>query len=333
MKMKLTAAIIAAFVIIMSCAGGPKSSKVDELDLAIRDASDYLNENIPKKSKIVILNIQSDSAALSDYIIDELIANAVNDHIFQVVDRQQLDLIRKEQNFQWSGEVDDKHALEIGKFFGAQTIVSGKVNQIAERYRFTIRALNVQTAQVQGQNNFNIAAGKTITALMNSKGGASSKTGSSGTTTTGGTSGTKSQSTQPAATAGPKNGTYTFWPRISPTRAGIAVKDVFIPQIDVTKDFIVIHFCRNATGAWEDEKSGTGISGFYYDKNFTLQNLDSPSQFYSPVSALSTGNGMGGIWALSYKRFNATRIKLTGKQYDGDQPFVFEEIILGEPDK
>ena len=43
---------------------------------------------------IVILNMQSDSAALSDYIIDELIANAVNDKIFKVVDRQQLDLIR-----------------------------------------------------------------------------------------------------------------------------------------------------------------------------------------------------------------------------------------------
>jgi hypothetical protein len=43
-------------------------------------------------SMIVILNVQSDSAALSEYVIDELIANAV--------DRQQLDLIRAEQNFQ-----------------------------------------------------------------------------------------------------------------------------------------------------------------------------------------------------------------------------------------
>ena len=147
-----------------------KTAAVDELDIAIRDASDYLNDNIPKGSKIVILNIQSSSPNLSDYIIDELIANAVNDKIFTVVDRQQLDAIRSEQNFQLSGEVDDNDALTIGKFFGAQTIVSGRVNQVGDRYRMTIRALEVQTAQVQGQYNRNITAGATITALMASGG-------------------------------------------------------------------------------------------------------------------------------------------------------------------
>jgi len=33
------------------------AANIDELDIAIRDASDYLNKNIPKGSKIVILNI------------------------------------------------------------------------------------------------------------------------------------------------------------------------------------------------------------------------------------------------------------------------------------
>jgi len=166
--------IFVAFIVLTSCVGNPPATGPDELDLAIRDASDYLNDNIPNGSMIVILNIQSDSAALSDYIIDELIANAVNDKVFKVVDRQQLDLIRTEQNFQLSGEVDDNLALSIGKFFGAQTIVSGRVSQVADRYRMTIRALEVQTAQVQGQYNRNITAGKTITALMKNGGGTQS---------------------------------------------------------------------------------------------------------------------------------------------------------------
>jgi len=143
----------------------------DELDIVIRDASDYLNDNIPKGSKIIILNIQSDYAALSDYIIDELIANAVKDKVFAVVDRAQLKQIRMELKFHWTGEVDNKSALEIGKFLGAQTIVSGAVSELGDRYRMRLRALNVQTAQVQGQYNRNIAAGKTIAALM--KGGPS----------------------------------------------------------------------------------------------------------------------------------------------------------------
>jgi len=148
-----------------------KTATVDELDVSIRDASDYLNEKVPKGSKIVILNIQSNSSDLSDYIIDELIANAVNDGFFTVVDRQQLDAIRDEQKFQLSGAVDDKDALAIGKLFGAQTIVSGAVGRLgAIGYRIRIRALEVQTAQVQGQFNRNIAASEIINSLWQVEG-------------------------------------------------------------------------------------------------------------------------------------------------------------------
>jgi hypothetical protein len=152
------------FICCATVAAGP-----DDLDIAIRDTSDYLNDNIPKGNKIVILNIQSDHAALSEYIIDELIANAVNDKMFSVVDRAQLEQIRMELNFQLSGEVSDESALSIGKFLGAQTIVSGTIGELADRHRMRIRALNVETAEVQGQYNRNINKSRLITAL--SKGG------------------------------------------------------------------------------------------------------------------------------------------------------------------
>jgi TolB-like protein len=141
-----------------------------DLDTAIREASNYLNDNVPLGSMIVILNIQSVSEALSDYVIDGLIANAVNDRVFTAVDRQQLDLIRAEHNFQMSGSVDDKNAVSIGKFIGAQTIVSGRVRKLGDYYRMTIRALDVETAQVQGQYNRNNITGKTITDLMEKSG-------------------------------------------------------------------------------------------------------------------------------------------------------------------
>jgi len=139
---------------------------VDALDITIREASDYLNDNIPRGNRIVILYVQSNSPDLSEYIIDELIANAVNDRIFSVVDRQQLEAIRAEQDFQLSGEVDDNQAIAIGRFLGAQTIVSGAVNRLGAGHRIRIRALDVQTAQVLGQFNRNIASSPIITSLM-----------------------------------------------------------------------------------------------------------------------------------------------------------------------
>jgi TolB-like protein len=168
--------IVFLLLITANCGSGPsatansgqgkKGGKVDELDLAIRNASDYLNENIPKGSKIVILNIESASVDLSNYIIDELVANAIKDKVFSVVDRKQLDTIRAEQKFQLSGEVNDKTALAIGKFVGAQTIVSGAVSRLGGGYRISIRALEVQTAQVQGQFNRNIASSVLMNTLM-----------------------------------------------------------------------------------------------------------------------------------------------------------------------
>jgi hypothetical protein len=87
----------------------------DELDAAIRETSDYLNKQLPKGNKLMILNVQSEFPALSEYIIDELIANTVNDRVFSVLDRQQLNTIRAELNFQMSGEVDDETAQSLGR--------------------------------------------------------------------------------------------------------------------------------------------------------------------------------------------------------------------------
>jgi len=164
---------IALLVVFLTIPASVKSAEADyiELDDAIREASNYLNSNVPRGNMIVILNIQSVSQALSDYVIDELIANTVNDRVFTAVDRQQLDLLRAEHEFQMSGSVDEKFAVSIGRLFSAQTIVSGRVRKMGDRYRVTIRALDVETARVQGQYNRNNVAGNTITDLMEKSGG------------------------------------------------------------------------------------------------------------------------------------------------------------------
>jgi hypothetical protein len=163
-------------ILVMACAGSPAPAPVpaaskpaDELDAAIRETSDYLNKQLPKGNKLVVLNIQSEYPALSEYIIDELIANTVNDRVFTVVDRQQLDTLRQELDFQTTGEVDDETAQALGRIAGAQIIVSGAVSRIGDLYRLRVRALSVQTAQIAGQFNRNIPDGPTVVALAQSR--------------------------------------------------------------------------------------------------------------------------------------------------------------------
>jgi TolB-like protein len=167
--------IVATFATVLvlsfgACASSQpvSTSNTDELDRAVREASDYLNHNIPHGNKLAILNFQSEYPALSEYVIDELITNAVNDKIFTVVDRANLALIRQETDFQLSGDVSDETAVSIGEKLGAQTIISGSVSQIGNLYRLRVRALDVQTAQIQGQFNRNISDSPTIAILVQS---------------------------------------------------------------------------------------------------------------------------------------------------------------------
>jgi hypothetical protein len=164
--LKRTMALIAALFWV--CAVSPKASGLenDGLDGAIRELSDYLNRRIPKDSKVVFLNVKSDWSEFSEYILSSLIENAVNDEVFSVVDRQLLDAIRAELKFQWSGEVSDASAQEIGQMLGAQTIVSGAVTEVGNEYRIQVRALSVQTAAVQGLNSKNVSKkGPIVSAL------------------------------------------------------------------------------------------------------------------------------------------------------------------------
>ena len=157
--------LMAMFVLASSIATAAPKKKVDALDATIREASDYLNLNIPKGNKAVFLNVSSIYPDLSEYMLAMLSENAVNDMVFSVVDRAQLDAIRAELNFQFSGEVDDGSAQEIGKMLGAQMIVSGAISKVGTLQRLQVKAIEVQTASVRGQWSANLNKSTMLTAL------------------------------------------------------------------------------------------------------------------------------------------------------------------------
>jgi hypothetical protein len=190
-KTFLIGALLCGF--FSACGSSPAtvSAPPDELDAAIRAASDYLNDKVPKGSKAVFLNIKSDYPDLSEHLLSALSENAVNDGVFSVVDRQQLDTIRAEQNFQYSDEVDDETAQSLGRLAGAQIIVSGTVSRVGDLYRLQIRTLSVQTAKITGQFNQDILDGPTVSAL--------SRTTGSGDGATAGRASPAAPSVRPAA--------------------------------------------------------------------------------------------------------------------------------------
>ncbi|GHU89377.1 hypothetical protein FACS189476_08230 [Spirochaetia bacterium] len=192
--------------VVAGCGSSPKTetptAQGKSLDTAIQEAAEAIDAKLDQGVKVALLNFSSTSEQFSQYVLDELSANLVNSGKLVIVDRQEIDLIRRETNFQFSGEVSDESAQEVGRMLGAQSIVSGSLTNIGNTYRINIKVLNVQSAAIVVQHRANIANDDMVQALLASGGGATSGSGSAGTakaSASGGQSGGKTaQATTPA---------------------------------------------------------------------------------------------------------------------------------------
>jgi curli biogenesis system outer membrane secretion channel CsgG len=161
MKKKMTPHIIAVtalvvFIVLgLACvstadvASNEKKAEENKLEKALTNASKQALSNVPAKSKIAIVYITAKDGNYAQFIANELEFIWVNDGFF-ITDRSQLEKLRQEQNFQMSGEVDDDTAVSIGKFAGADVIVTGSIDGDGNLRRLRLRVLNTQTAQVMG---------------------------------------------------------------------------------------------------------------------------------------------------------------------------------------
>jgi TolB-like protein len=139
------------------------------LDQAIGESIRYMSERLPTKAKVAVLNFTAPTAELSGYVIEELTTCIVNDDNLTVVDRLNMELVQREITLQSSGEVSDATAQAIGQKIGAETVVSGSCTPLGDVYRIRVRAINVETAEVQGQYSATIRSDSTLAALLHIK--------------------------------------------------------------------------------------------------------------------------------------------------------------------
>jgi len=131
----------------------PLDAVAPTLDHAIMDAlnrtADEIIAELPRNTILAVLSISSADPGLpSDFVIDELIHMLVSAKKFTVVERERLDLLNAEINFQYSGDVDDNSAVSLGKQLGASTVITGSIGGSGALRRFRTRVLDVQTAAI-----------------------------------------------------------------------------------------------------------------------------------------------------------------------------------------
>jgi PBP1b-binding outer membrane lipoprotein LpoB len=132
-------------VLLSGEAGTPLPSQSEG---AMDKAAGTLVDSMPQDATVAILSVYSDNRETAEYVIDELEYKLVDSRKFQIVDRRRLEQIRREQNFQLSGAVDDNSAIAIGNMLGASIVITGDISGSGSSRRLVLKALDVRTARI-----------------------------------------------------------------------------------------------------------------------------------------------------------------------------------------
>jgi len=107
-----------------------------------------LSKGIPVRSRLAIVGIDSTNPNEAAFYLNELTVQFVNSRNYTVVDRSNIDAVLREQNFQLSGYVDDDAIVSIGKFIGAQVVITGSISGTGSQRQMVIKAIDVLTSEI-----------------------------------------------------------------------------------------------------------------------------------------------------------------------------------------
>jgi TolB-like protein len=106
----------------------------------------------PKKTNIAVINLKSSSgvtAGEADLISDRLRGDLFNTGKVNVMERDQMQEILKEQGFQQSGACSNEACMvEIGQLLGVEQLITGSLGKVGSMFLVNLRIIDVKTAKI-----------------------------------------------------------------------------------------------------------------------------------------------------------------------------------------
>ncbi|MDR1218030.1 MAG: tetratricopeptide repeat protein [Treponema sp.] len=152
MRKRCIQAVFTAMAVITAltgCAGTPAQTDTEDglsLNAGIAQIAQEIERGLPSGTRVAVVNLESPSARFSDFVLEELQGYLIGGKKLVVTERSKLELLRNELTFQMSGDVSDESAVSIGRWLGAQVIITGSLTDMGGAYRCRFNAIDIETA-------------------------------------------------------------------------------------------------------------------------------------------------------------------------------------------
>jgi len=98
------------------------------------------------KNRIAVMDLRADGISKNKALrISELIrTEIVNTGVYTVIERNQMDMVFKEQGIQQTGVINDAYAIKMGELLSAQKILIGTVMQLGDAIIISGRIVDIE---------------------------------------------------------------------------------------------------------------------------------------------------------------------------------------------
>ena len=139
-------------------------SKLDDL---VNQIVFSLSQN--QKTKIAVIefsDIQGNITNLGKYLAEELTTRLYRTGKFEVVERQLMNKLIKEQELGISGFIDDNTAVSLGQILGVDAIASGSITDLGKSIKVNARLISTESGKVFSVASVKIPKDETIRMLL-----------------------------------------------------------------------------------------------------------------------------------------------------------------------
>ncbi|MDR1148545.1 MAG: hypothetical protein LBK66_07930 [Spirochaetaceae bacterium] len=124
------------------------------IETSVRNSFDRVTKDLKKKTKIAVVNVDSDNIEEADYVLEELTYLTVHSpKRFHVIDRRQIDAFRASNSIGIPSYNNDYILMLIGQLLGADIILSARMDGPGQLRRLRVKALEVKTGQLIGDSS------------------------------------------------------------------------------------------------------------------------------------------------------------------------------------